>query len=106
MVTRELLHVPTAAAVGLEDWRAVDVDDWKVGRDEPHPDVRIRTSWLPVQGTYETLVCGDYDVPIFRGAVAVLGHDVWHYATRDAAQQGHADVVRAVRAYLDAQAVR
>jgi hypothetical protein len=106
MSTRELLHAPTAAALHGVDWTTVDVDAWKVGRDEPHPDIRIYTSWLPVPQKFETLVAGDYAVPIFRGALALLGRDAWSYATRSAAQQGHADVVRAVRQYLETQETR
>ena len=62
---RELLHVPTALVADGIDWTAVDVDAWAVGRDDPHPELRILTSWLPVQGVFETLIAGDYETPVF-----------------------------------------
>ena len=102
MVTRELLHVPTALDVAGVDWSGVDVDAWAVGRDEPHRDIRILTSWLPVQGFYETLIAGEWYAPAFQAVDAHLGRDAWRYTTREAAQQGHADVVRSVRAFLEA----
>ena len=101
MVTRELLHVPTALALDGVDWSTVDVDAWNVGRDEPHADVRILTSWLPIHGVFETLIAGDWETPVFAAVYAHVGRDTWRYATREAAQQGHADVVRCVRAYLE-----
>ena len=96
------LRITSAAdALTLRD---VDVDRWNVGRSgEIAPGVEVLTSYLPVQGYYESLV-------IARPTSAALRPLAdWHlhserYETREQAQDGHAVLTARIRTLVEALA--
>jgi len=92
-----LPHLRTAADVLRLQYADVNLDDWTVGRCELSPDVRVLTTWLPVQGVFETLVIGP------SALFEWLGRDAWRYDDRAQAQDGHAVVYAMVRTWFEAQ---
>ncbi len=68
-----------------------------VGRATPAPNVSLYTSWLPVQGYYETLVDGP------ESLYAALGTTTEQYDSEEAAIAGHVRWMRKVEKTLESE---
>lgn len=78
-------------------------DVWNVGRSgELAPGVEVLTSFLPVQGYYESLVLAAPSDPVLRRTLAAWHHHSARYATRGEAQDGHAVLVAHIRTLVEA----
>lgn len=75
------------ASLSEPTWRAI-LETWRIGRSSWRHrgrDVYVWTSWLPTDGCFETLAAWDMDR---------LEWEEERYASREAAQAGHARWVR------------
>lgn len=94
------MHIRTAADALARDWSGIDTTAHIVGRYSVElPDgttLKVKTSWLPVQGYYETLVIAPWDV-----LTAIGDYQRRYYSRRDA-EIGHDEMLTRLHALLPA----
>jgi hypothetical protein len=84
-------------ALADQDWAVSDT--WNVGRANPQPGIHVYTSWLPAPlNYYETLVIGPNEL---LQTLNMPHFDAAHYASRDAAQDGHRHWLGKVETWLE-----
>jgi len=80
---------------------AADYTTWDIGRSSVRDGVDVLTSWLPVQGRFETLVEAGWDDLTAAARPGELAYpETWQWQTADAARDGHAGIVRYLNSKL------